>query len=838
MRIIKKILKNFGFLIAGLLVLFSAGVIIWVSLIKIPDFKSFEDRKIVQSTKIYDRTGEVVLYDVSQNTKKTVIPLSEMGVNIKNATVAIEDTEFYQHKGIRLKSIARAFWVNVVKGGLSQGGSTITQQLIKNTLLTKEKTLSRKLKEWIISIKIESFLSKDEILEAYLNESPYGGVVYGIQEAAQTFFGKNPTDLTLAEAAYLASLPKAPTHYSPYGKNRVELDQRKDTVLKRMADLGFISEEEYLAAKEESVLFKAEQKISIKAPHFVFFIKDYLEKKYGPGVMEAGLKVITALDYELQQKAEQIALEHAKENEKNFGGKNTAIVATDPNTGQILAMVGSRDYFDKEIDGAYNVALAKRQPGSSFKPFIYAASFNKGYTPETILFDVKTEFQTTCDPYGRALPGYDQKDCYSPSNYDDRFRGPMTVRNALAQSINVPAVKMLYLVGVPEAVRLSRDLGINTLEDPSRYGLTLVIGGGEVTLLDMTTAYGSFATGGLRHDPRWIIRIEDSSGKVLEEFKNSERRVLPENTALMISDILSDNVARAGTFGLNSALQIPGAQVAVKTGTTNNNRDAWTIGYTPSIVVGVWVGNNENTPMAKGGVTLAGPIWNAFIKEALKKYPSEPFKKPVLYLDPTLPPIVRGYWQGGESFFIDKISGKLATEKTPGETLEERIITNVHDILYWIDKSNPKVLRSEPGDDSDKQFERWDIPVLAWWEENKYRFMPFITEADKPIALDDIHVAEKSPTINISDLDLEKTYSDTETISFKLNITGTYPVKKVDIFLNNTLLKSFSGPSFTYSFIPKDTGSLNEENEIKIIAQDSVYNATQKDFKLKISEGL
>ena len=837
-RILLKLIKNFGFLAAGLFVLFLASVVIWVSLIQIPDFKSFEDRKVIKSTKIYDRTGEVVLYDVYENVKRTVIPLSEMGVNIKNATVAIEDTEFYQHEGIRIKSIMRAFWANVIRGGFSQGGSTITQQLIKNTLLTREKTLTRKLKEWILSIKIEGVLDKDEILESYLNEAPYGGVVYGIAEASSAFFGKNAEDLTLSEAAYLAALPKAPTRYSPYGKKRSELDQRKNIILKRMNDLGFIAEEEYLAAREEEVVFKPEQKIKIKAPHFVFFIKDYLERKYGAGAMEEGLKVITTLDYELQEKAEEIVARIAKENEKNFNGKNAGLLALDPATGQILAMVGSRDYFDQDVDGAYNVTLAKRQPGSAFKPFIYAVAFNEGYTPDTILFDVKTEFQTTCDPStSLAMPGYKQEDCYSPSNYDNKFRGPMTVRHALAESINVPAVKMLYLVGVADAIRLARDMGINTLEDPGRYGLTLVIGGGEVTLMDMVSAFGSFAGKGVRKDPKWVLKIEDSQGKITEEFKETlGRKVLPENTALMISDILSDNQARIGTFGARSVLEIPGAQVAVKTGTTNNNRDAWTIGYTPAVVVGVWVGNNDNTPMKKGGAALAGPIWNAFIKEALKKYPPEPFEKPDLALDPSLPPIIRGNWFGGESFFIDKISGKLATEKTPKETLEEKVITNVHDILYWIDKNNPRV-KKDPLDTSDRQLERWEIPTGAWWEQNKYKFN-LVTEASKPIAYDDIHTEEKSPKIEVSGLDLNRVYAPDEQISLLVNASGAYQIKKMDVFLNDTLLKSSSGSSLSFSFTPRDIENLNEENEIKIIAQDVVYNSSQQVLDLKISASL
>ena len=392
-------------------------MIIYFSSMKIPDFNSFEERKIENSTKIYDRTGKILLYDIHKNTKRTDITFENMGVNIKNATVAIEDSEFYNHGGIRVTSIIRAVLSNFLGTGRTQGGSTITQQLVKNTLLTQEKSYTRKIKEWVLAMKIDKTLPKEKILEYYLNEAPYGGTVYGIAEASKTYFNKEALELTLAEAAYLASIPQSPTTLSPYGKNKDKLDTRKNLVLGRMLELNFISKKEYDKAKNETVAFTPQATIGIKAPHFVFFIKDYIEEKYGSeNVEKGGLKVTTTLDYSLQEKGEQIIKEGALKNEKDWEGKNASLVAIDPKTGQILTMVGSRDYFDKEIEGNFNVAIASRQPGSSFKPFIYATAFNKGFTPETMLFDLPTEFQTTCDAYGKAKIGHNQKDCYMPDN--------------------------------------------------------------------------------------------------------------------------------------------------------------------------------------------------------------------------------------------------------------------------------------------------------------------------------------------------------------------------------------------------------------------------------------
>lgn len=825
--------KKFAFLASGIFIFMVSFGIIWFSSLKIPDFRSFENRKVVNSTKIYDRTGQILLFDIHKNIKRTYISGGEMGVNIKNATVAIEDSEFYNHGGIRITSIVRAVLSNIFGENRTQGGSTITQQLVKNALLTQEKSYTRKIKEWVLAIKIDNSIPKDKILEYYLNEAPYGGTIYGIAEASKTYFAKDARDLTLAEAAYLASIPQSPTILSPYGKNKEKLETRKNLVLSRMLDLKFISQADYDQAKKEKVVFVPQATGGIRAPHFVFFIKDYLEQKYGnSAVAGGGLKVTTTLNYDLQAKAEQIVKDGALQNEKNWDGKNASLVAIDPKTGQILTMVGSRDYFDKTIDGNFNVATATRQPGSSFKPFIYATAMNKGFTPDTVLFDLPTEFQTTCDAYGKAFPGRNQDDCYMPSNYDGKSRGPVSLRNALAQSINVVAVKLFYLTGLPDSLKTAEDMGISTLGDVNRYGLTLVIGGGEVSLLDMTSAYGVFANNGSRNPYIGILKVEDGNGKILEEYSQKEQQILPKNTALTITDILSDEKAREPTFGSRSVLYIPSKDVAVKTGTTNRNRDAWTVGYSPSMVVGVWAGNNDNKEMKKGGVAVAGPIWNKFIIEALKIMPDEKFEKPNLDTDPhTVAPVLRGFWQGNENFFIDKISQKLAGPNTPKETTEEKVITNVHSILYWVDKNNITGTPPEnPG--NDPQFNHWEIPVQNWWAQNSARFR-IVSPYDKPTMIDDVHTEASKPIISILEPNTQITYSSNQRISLRISSSGPYPITKIGVFVNDTYIGTSNG-STPFSFSLKDLENLQAENNLKVIVQDSIYNTAEATSTFKV----
>lgn len=668
------------------------SVLIWVSTFKIPDLTTLRAQALVQSTKIYDRTGNVLLYDLNPNVKRTVVTFDQISQHLKDATLAVEDSSFYSHSGVRPLAFARAALVNLFSGSFKEGGSTITQQVVKNSLLSSDKTISRKIKEWVLSIRLEQIADKDTIFNLYLNSISYGGNHFGIEEASQAFLGKHALDLNIAESAYLAAIPQAPTHYSPYGKYPKDLEDRKNLVLRRMLENRFISQDEYNKALTEKVTFQAGGNQGIKAPHFVMFIKAYLENKYGADKVESGgLKVITTLDYSMQQKGEELAKKYALQNETSYNASNAALVAMDPKTGQILTMVGSRDYFDKKIDGNFNVATApNRQPGSTFKPFIYAESFNQGYTPDTLMFDAKTQFSTSCRPDDLTSTA----PCYSPNNYDGTFRGPISVRNALAGSVNVPAVEMLYMVGINKALELSQAMGITTLTDPNKYGLTLVLGGGEVSPIDMTDAYGVFAAGGIRNPYTGILSVQDSDGTMLEQYTPNSTQVLPEQTALQISDILNDNVARSSEYGLSSPLYFPGKDVAVKTGTTNNFVDAWIIGYTPNIVVTAWAGNNNGAPMAKkiAGFIVA-PFWRAFMDAVLPTLPDEQFKAPDP-VDQTIQPILRGVWP--------------TVQTVLGTTTEQ------HSLLYYVDRKNP--LGPPPAHpENDGQFANWEYGVRNWF---------------------------------------------------------------------------------------------------------------------------
>lgn len=815
--------------------LFSLGFIglgaitLWISTFQMPDLKSFEERTVAQSTKIYDRTGQVLLFDLNQDLKRQVIPFDDISPYIKKATLAIEDAGFYGHGGIQIKAIMRAVLTNLLGG--SGGGSTITQQVIKNSLLTSEKAISRKLKEWVLAIRLEKVMTKDEILSIYLNENPYGGSIYGVEEAAETFFGKKASEVTLAEAAYLAAIPNAPTFYSPYGNNKDKLDIRKNLVLARLLENNLVSQTEYENAKKEIVTFKPKQGNSIKAPHFVDYVRQSLEDKYGEKVVrEDGLKVTTTLNYDLQAKAEAVVKKYAFENKKNFNAENAALVAIDPKTGEILTMVGSRDYFDKEIDGNFNVTLAHRQPGSTFKPFVYATAFNKGYTPETVLFDLPTEFQTTCDDQGKPVGDTDPKDCYMPENYDGKYLGPITLREALAQSRNIPAIKTLYLAGINDSLNTAKNMGIESLGDANQYGLTLVLGGGEVSPLELTSAYGVFANVGIRNPYLSILKVENARGEILEEAKYDPELVLAPETANKISDILSDNVARVPAYGANSPLYFKDRDVAAKTGTTNDFRDVWIMGYTPNLVVGAWGGNNNNSPIDKkvAGMVIA-PLWRAFMDEALPSFSKEYFTAP----EPTptdLKPVFRGVWQGYDYFTIDKISGKLATDLTPPETRQDIYIPNVHEILYWVNKNDPYgAVPINPADDS--QFEHWEYPVKQWLENQN---LPIPTE---PKQTDDIHTPNKQPKLSVLSPNTETVYSPEQKIIVQTRSEGFYPLSKLDFYINDTYTGSATNLPFLFTFTPNEIRSVHSgKNTLKIIATDSVFNRSEIfiDFNLPI----
>lgn len=627
-RMLKKWVRNLFFVFASLFLIGVTAIAIYISTVNIPDFSNFANRKIDNSTQIYDKTGKILLYDVHGEVKRTQISSEEISQFSKDATVAIEDKYFYEHKGVRPTSIIRAMIANLKAGSFVQGGSTIDQQVIKNALLTREKSIIRKITEWAMAIKLDSQVSKEDILTIYLNDAAFGGTIYGIQTASKFFFNKDAKDITLAEAAYLAALPNAPSYYSPYGTHVDELEERKNLILKLMLGQEKINSQQYEEAKVEKVIWQKNSENG-KAMHFVFYIRDYLEKKYGKDVVDkGGLKVVTTLDYDLQSEAETIVNKYALENAKKYNATNAALVAIDPRTGQILTMVGSRDYFEVDaIPGNFNVATAPRQPGSAFKPIVYATAFMEGYTPETVLFDVPTQFSTTCSYDGTPLAGYNSSSCYTPSNYDGEFRGPVTMREALAQSLNIPAVKALYLVGVKNAISTAQKLGITTLNINGNYGLSLVLGSGETSLLQLTNAYGVFANGGIYNPPAFILSITDIDGNTLEEYKQNNASVIPSFVAGYINSVLSDNNARAPLYGYSSGLYFPGKAVAAKTGTTNEYRDTWTIGYSPSIAVGVWAGNNDNSRINKGmSGMVAVPMWNEFMRFAIKDETSSSFK--------------------------------------------------------------------------------------------------------------------------------------------------------------------------------------------------------------------
>lgn len=733
----------------------------------LPTPDKINQRKIVESTKIYDRTGTVLLYEVHGEEKRTIIPADQIPKIIKDATVAIEDKDFYQHHGFDFTSFIRAIFANLQGKRIRQGGSTITQQFIKNSVLTSEKTYTRKIKELILSLELERKFSKDEILSMYLNEIPYGSNSYGVESASQTFFGKPAKALKVHEAAMLAALPKAPTYYSPYGTHVEELKGRQEWVLTRMHELNYLNKEEMEQAKKEKLTIQP-QREQIKAPHFVMYIKEYLSDKYGEEIVEqGGLRVITTLDWEKQQIAEEAVKNGIAKVEKRYHATNSALVAMDPKTGQILTMVGSRDYFDIERDGNVNVALMPRSPGSSFKPYEYAAAFKKGFSPSTILFDLDTDFGTD----GRS---------YTPQNYDGNTRGPLTMRQSLAMSLNIPAVKTLYLAGINDTIDLVESFGITTLKDRERYGLALALGGGDVKLLEHVSAFTVFAADGVKHNSTPIIKVTNGKGKTLEEFHPTEKRVLEEEVARQISDVLSDNDARTPVFGPRSKLILPDRPVAAKTGTTQDYRDGWTMGFTPSLVTGVWVGNNRaGDYMNRGadGSVVAAPIWNEFMSKALKGTKVEEFTKPKN--EPAKKEMLDGKFENEVTLKVDRISGKLATELTPPEFIEERTYKEVHSILYYVDKKNP--LGDKPTNpDLDPQFAKWEAPVLAWAQSKGYN-------QTVPTEYDDVHVPGNEPVIEITSPKKGETIK-TSTLEIAVSAQAPLGIAQVDFFLDDALM--------------------------------------------------
>lgn len=798
--------------VAIVVLLLASSIFMLVLSRNLPDPNKLINREIAQSTKIYDRTGTTILYDIHGDTKRTIVNINDLPNYVKQATIAVEDKDFYKHSGFSFWAIFRTLVTNALFGKKA-GASTLTQQLVKNAILTNEKTYTRKIKELILAYRIEKKFTKDEILQMYLNEIPYGSTAYGIEAASQQYFGKGAHELNLAEAAILAALPQAPSLYSPYGTKKATLIARQHYILDLMTEQGYITKEQAESAKKDTLTFKKNND-SIIAPHFVMYIKGLLEDKYGAKVVEQeGLKIYTTLDMYKQQAAEEAVKEISAKNDKLYNASNASLVSIDPKTGQILAMVGSRDYFDDSIDGQVNIAISPRQPGSSIKPIVYATAFMKGYTEDTVLYDVVTNFSN--DP---AKP-------YEPHNYNGKEYGPVLMKKALAGSLNIPAVKTLYLAGVDNVTKLMGDLGYTTDLNNDRLGLSLVLGGAEIKLLEHTNAYSAFAREGIVPEIASILKVEDKNGKVLEEFQEKEKKVFDPQIARMINDSISNNSNRAFVFGDKNYLTLPNRPVAAKTGTTNDFRDAWTIGYTPSLVTGVWVGNSDNKAMTKGadGSMVAAPIWNTYMKKVLGDTPVEAFKKP----DPivTGKPVLDGNLGGETIVQIDKSTGLLATSNTPESMIEDKVYKDVHCILYYVNKDDPRgPAPKNPA--ADPQFNLWESRVLAWAAKQK------IATSTPPIGTDNIHIDDNKPNLSIN------APTDNQTIeqpNLNISIQASAPrgVNHVEYYIDDNAI----GVSYAAPFnLEKNIEFLdNGYHTLKVLACDDVNNCAAENVNFNLA---
>lgn len=638
LKIMSAVIKLAGFFI--ILGFFTTLAAFWLFTKDLPRPERFGEGFIPESTKIFDRSGKVLLYELASEEKRTYLSFDKISPYLKKAILVTEDDDFYKHRGIDLKSLARAIIYDLKLGQPAQGASTLSQQLIRTYFLTKNKTLKRKTQEIVLTLELERRYPKDKIFEWYLNLIPFGSNIYGVESASRAFFKKSAQDISLAQAATLAGVIKAPTHLWPYGPNLPELMGRKTFILTRMQTAGIINPDDFKKANEEKIEF-AKELSPIKAPHFVMFLKERLEKKYGGEFLTtAGWKIYTTLDMGLQEIGETLVNEHL-ETLKSYNANNAALVAINPKNGDLLAMVGSKDYFASSspancepgischFDPQTNVATSLRQPGSAFKPIVYVQAFMDGYTPSSMVDDSLTEFNPKCPPSADLEYDLNRAPCYHPQNYDGAFKGLISFRSALAQSRNVPAVKVLEMIGLKKVLALAKELGINSLTEEKNYGLALVLGGGEVKLLEITAAYTVFANDGIKSPLNYILKIEDKNGNQIESSKKTQWRVLPAQAVRQLNSVLSDNEARAPMFGYNSPLFLEKYQAAAKTGTTQKNHDAWCVGYTPNLTVGVWAGNNDNAPMTKaGGVFAAAPIWKNFMLKALSQLPRETFPGP------------------------------------------------------------------------------------------------------------------------------------------------------------------------------------------------------------------
>lgn len=770
----------------------SIGVIVFVFILAIGIFAWFSrdlpaPGKLAQTeqsaTVFYDRDGKI-LFQMYKDKNRLPVAFKDITDYVKKGTIAIEDKDFYKHGGFSSTGILKALFCNIVNRKICGGGSTITQQLIKNVLLDSTQTTTRKLKELILAISVEGKYTKDQILEMYLNEVPYGGSYYGVGSAAKGYFGKNSNQLNLLESAFIAGLPQSPSVYSPFIGVKDAWKGRTKDVLRRMREDGYITsaQEKDALSKMNSLVF-SQSRMSINAPHFVFYVKDLIEKEYGTKILDQGLKIKTTLSLDVQQKAEKIVKDEI-EGIKKFKVGNGAAVVLDSQSDEILAMVGSYDYNDEEY-GKFNVAVNRRQPGSAVKPITYALAFEKGYTPATMLMDVKTVF-----------PVKNQED-YTPVNYDGKFRGPVQLRFGLANSYNIPAVKLVAMVGIPDFLERADLMGLHTLaptqENLNRFGLSITLGGGEVSLLDLSNAFAVFARGGVRKEPVSILEIKDSSDKLIFSARPSkETKVFSPEISFLISHILSDNNARADAFGLRSYLNIPGKTVAVKTGTTNDKKDNWAVGFTRGVTVGIWVGNNDNTvmdPRVTSGETGASPIWYTLMSELLKKYKDgimdKPDKVKAVQIDPLFGGLPKDGSQTRSEYFIEGTEPKdmspfykkAKISKSNGKLANDiEIKTGNYD-----EKDCYVVAESDPVSTDGKN--RWQEGIDNWRKEqgdDKWKCPTDVSDNRS----EDVVVSIK----NISD---HSTITD-KTFTVRIKTVTMSNLKNVTIYLNNNQIKSYN----------------------------------------------
>ncbi len=779
----------------------------------LPDPDNLQDRVIVESTKMFDRTGTHLLYEMYDEKKRTIVEISELPRYVIDATIAIEDSHFYEHKGIRWPSLARAIVSDIFQLSSGQGGaSTLTQQLVKNAILTNEKSLSRKIKEGILALQIERIYTKDQILKLYFNEIPYGSTNYGIESAAQAYFAKPAKDLTLAEAATLAAMPQSPSRYM----RRPELLKgRRDYILLRMKDLKYISDAEMRDAQAQNSDIHPVKGVSV-APHFVDYLTAQLAEEFGEKTLDqGGLKITTTIDYDLQLAANAIVKKGVESAEKKYNATNGALLSIDATNGEILAMVGSRDYFDDERGGMFNVVTQSiRQPGSSFKPIVYAAAFEKGFPPETVFYDAQTKFN------------YDGQS-YEPHNYDGSTHGPVTMRQALQGSLNIPAVKTIFLVGIDNALDFAARLGYTTFTDRTKFGPSVVLGGGGVKMIEHVRAYGAFANGGKMNEPFGILKVEDKKGVDITPKRKEAKQVITPELAATVSNVLSDNAARAYVFGANNRLTLGNRPVAAKTGTTNDYHDAWTMGYTPQVVTGVWVGNNNNAVMKRGadGSVIAAPIWQEFMFEATKKLPVAAFAP--------APPntatnvMLQGLLGGGITVAVDNISGKLATEETPPENVVKQLYIPGHDILYYVNPNDP--LGPPPTDPgSEPQFAAWEAGVQNWIISKESSGFKVGTP---PTEYDDVHKKELAPVLSVTYPQADQVVTGSYFVP-QISVSAVRGVQRVEYLIDQKLLANPTVAPFTAPITLDGLGFGDHTLEIR--AFDDVGNKTVQSIVFKI----